>query len=353
MINGNLSVDAFTGLPNLFELIESANAGAFGKSGMILAIHLADLPTIIRNYGLKAGESAIQVLAEALRKNEYLQGRACSTIAFRIGDEEFLLIAPGMKKNEGARLAQAIEGAYQEQLRLYGLDGIRLQLAQIPYGKKGATTSTLLKAAYLALADYQYLPGAVPSWVEGLIDNLVDKICETLKLLRQAHSMAFSDEISGLPNHRAGEFFITDTLNESKQNNEAFSILFIDGDNLRQYNDNGYRYGNKMIRELGLLIKKQLRRRDRLARWLSGDEFLAILPEADREEAFQVAERLRAAVEEETKRWSYPITISIGVASYPLDGENMDELLQRAEKANSLAKREGKNRVCEAGAAFY
>ena len=129
---------------------------------------------------------------------------------------------------------------------------------------------------------------------------------------------------------------------------EPFSILFIDGDNLKQYNTLSYQRGNLMIRDLGRLIADQLRRGDFLARWFSGDEFLVILPRADRAEALRVGERLRSKVEKTTRKWPFPITISVGVATYPIDGSTMEELLVKAEKANALAKKEGKNKVCEA-----
>jgi len=75
---------------------------------------------------------------------------------------------------------------------------------------------------------------------------------------------------------------------------------------------------------------------------------LVLLPGADRKEAFRIGERLRSVVEDTTKIWPYPITISVGMASYPDDGGAMEELLLKAEKANALAKKGGKNQVCEA-----
>src|SRR5690606_19598442 len=107
-----------------------------------------------------------------------------------------------------------------------------------------------------------------------------------------------------------------------------------------------------MIRKLGEILASQLRRGDFLARWFSGDEFLVVLPGADRFEAFRIGERLRVLVEETTKDWLFPITISVGMASFPEDGNTLEALLQKAEEANALAKKAGKNQVCEAATPY-
>ena len=88
-----------------------------------------------------------------------------------------------------------------------------------------------------------------------------------------------------------------------------------------------------------------------MARWFSGDEFLIVLPGADRQKALHVGERLRLLVEKTTKDWLFPITISVGVASFPEDGKTLEALLRKAEEANALAKKCGKNQVVKRGLA--
>src|SRR5689334_4590552 len=83
-----------------------------------------------------------------------------------------------------------------------------------------------------------------------------------------------------------------------------------------------------------------------LARWRVGDEFLVLLSNTALERALGLAERLRGAVEEESRAWLYPVTISIGVAVYPRHGETVEQLLHAGECAKERAKAEGKNRVC-------
>ena len=76
-----------------------------------------------------------------------------------------------------------------------------------------------------------------------------------------------------------------------------------------------------------------------------GDEFIVILPSTTVEQAAIVGERLRAAVELASQGWLFPTSVSIGIAYYPKHGHTANQLVESAEKALSLAKMSGKNRV--------
>ena len=76
-----------------------------------------------------------------------------------------------------------------------------------------------------------------------------------------------------------------------------------------------------------------------------GDEFIVILPATTVEQASTVAERLRASVEQASQGWLFPTSISIGISYYPKHGHTTNSLVEAAEKALSLAKMSGKNRV--------
>ncbi len=122
----------------------------------------------------------------------------------------------------------------------------------------------------------------------------------------------------------------------------------IDGDNIRIYNSVNYAAGDEMIRAMSALFKEHLRLNDFIARWRSGDEFLAILPDTPLEGAVRIAERFRLAVKSTSKSWRFPVTISIGVASYPTSGEDIDSLIDKVESANKRAKDQGKDQVVPA-----
>jgi diguanylate cyclase (GGDEF)-like protein len=135
------------------------------------------------------------------------------------------------------------------------------------------------------------------------------------------------------------------TLNSSTANQRSFSILMIDGDNIRAYNSVNYAAGDEMIRDMSAVIKEYVRPNDFVARWRTGDEFMVILPDTPADIAQKVGERIRLAVKEASKTWRFPITISIGIASFPTHGENIADLIDKAEAANKRAKDQGKDQV--------
>ena len=100
-----------------------------------------------------------------------------------------------------------------------------------------------------------------------------------------------------------------------------------------------------MIREMSAVFRNNLRPNDFVARWRNGDEFVVILPETPIEGANTIGERFRLAVKEASKGWLFPTTISVGVASYPMHGDNTNSLIDKAESANKRAKEQGKDQV--------
>jgi diguanylate cyclase (GGDEF)-like protein len=135
------------------------------------------------------------------------------------------------------------------------------------------------------------------------------------------------------------------TLQNSISNHQPFSLLLIDGDNIRAYININYAVGDEMIREMSAVFINNLRPNDFATRWRSGDEFVVILPYTPIEGAKIIGERFRLAVKEASMSWLIPTTISIGVASYPIHGDNTDSLIDKAESANKRAKEQGKDQI--------
>ena len=126
---------------------------------------------------------------------------------------------------------------------------------------------------------------------------------------------------------------------------KPFSIMMIDGDNIRAYNSINYAAVDEMIRDLSAAFKEKVRPSDFVARWRTGDEFMIILPDTPATGAGILGERIRLAVREASETWLFPVTVSIGIASYPTHAENIDALVDKAEGANKRAKDQGKDRV--------
>ncbi len=157
---------------------------------------------------------------------------------------------------------------------------------------------------------------------------------------------ARTDELSGLPNFRAFGERLAEELGRAERYPEQVGLLIFDIDHFKKYNDSfGHDAGNDALVAVSATIRRTLRTVDFPARY-GGEEFVAILPQCDEEGMRVIGERVRQAVE------SLPpiegrsaITISIGGASFPVDGQTSEELFRAADARLYEAKKGGRNRV--------
>lgn len=189
------------------------------------------------------------------------------------------------------------------------------------------------------------LLSGLPAWAAAHITALEQLNRALVSRLATANRLAHTDDISGLPNHRAAVAMLIRVLQRHQRSQQPFAVLFLDGDNLKRYNDLSYEDGNQMIARLAAVFTDHLRPGDYLARWLSGDEFLVVLPGANSAAAARVAERLRSAIERTFFDSAIPVTVSVGIAMFPEDGKLPESLLHLAALSNAEAKRRGKNQV--------
>jgi diguanylate cyclase (GGDEF)-like protein len=123
-------------------------------------------------------------------------------------------------------------------------------------------------------------------------------------------------------------------------------VLFCDLDHFKGYNDaNGHSAGDAVLREVAHVVEQSVRSVDVAARY-GGEEFVVLLVDTDRNTALAVAERIRERLR--TAGFTangVPLTVSIGVASYPDDANRRQDLLNRADWAMYLAKRRGRDQV--------
>jgi diguanylate cyclase (GGDEF)-like protein len=186
-------------------------------------------------------------------------------------------------------------------------------------------------------------------------DNLESVVAERTRELSELNArlerLAVTDGLTGLYNHRRFQEAINAELLRSERHKRQLAVLMIDVDFFKKVNDAmGHPAGDELLRRLAEVLSKDLRQTDLIARY-GGEEFAAILPETTRSEALQVGERMRAAVEERINQgtpWPTKVTVSIGVATYPEDGTTAERLIQAADQAMYVAKRQGRNRVVAA-----
>lgn len=164
--------------------------------------------------------------------------------------------------------------------------------------------------------------------------------------------MATVDPTTSLFNRRALMQVIEREYAKVKRTGSALSFLLVDLDRFKLLNDNyGHALGDEMLRHVSDILQNTLRSCDWVGRW-GGEEFLAILPSTDEAGALMIAERLREEVERFSITYNRQVirtTASIGVASYPRDGDTPDFLLRAADAALYEAKKTGRNRVVAAG----
>ena len=163
--------------------------------------------------------------------------------------------------------------------------------------------------------------------------------------------MASVDPLTNLLNRRALQDVINRVHAYAKRSTQPFSVILLDLDRFKMLNDNyGHDIGDKILLGIGELAKQTLRTSDWLCRW-GGEEFLAILPDTDENGAFKVAERLREAIEKFSIQFNtqkITTSASVGIASYPRDGDTPDFLMKAADAALYEAKKSGRNRVVSA-----
>jgi diguanylate cyclase (GGDEF)-like protein len=182
-----------------------------------------------------------------------------------------------------------------------------------------------------------------------LATTLVDQAATALALMR-ARAEAGTDPVTGCMNHRAMRRRLHEEVGRAVRAGSPLSCLLIDLDNFKLVNDrHGHQAGDAMLREVGQTLVGEFRAFDRVARY-GGDEFVAILPNADLESAAAAAqralERLLAVPSFDTNPGA---SASIGVAQWQAP-MSADELLQACDAALLRAKRQGKGRVTRASA---
>ena len=170
---------------------------------------------------------------------------------------------------------------------------------------------------------------------------------------RKLSHQAAHDILTGLLNRQAFEASLRLTLEQSEQSPDSHAVMFIDLDRFKVVNDScGHPAGDALLKELSATLAGRLRNSDVIAR-IGGDEFAVLLRYTEPDNAEQVAEKIRHAVEAFTFEWdnqTFKVGASIGLVPFGSEPITLEELLSTADACCYSAKEEGRNRVHHAAA---
>jgi len=171
-------------------------------------------------------------------------------------------------------------------------------------------------------------------------------VIDNARLFTQATVRANTDGLTALYNHRHFHERLEQEIARGSRFGTRFSLIMLDIDLFKAYNDiYGHLAGDKTLRKIAGYIKSSIRNLDMAFRY-GGEEFAIILPEAWFDDAYKVAERIRQTIESKMGARAMPLTVSLGVASWPADGVMAEEIIHCADVALYRAKQTGRNRTC-------
>lgn len=175
-----------------------------------------------------------------------------------------------------------------------------------------------------------------------------EDISEQKRTQEKIHYLANFDPLTALPNRMQMENHLQYTLNLAKRNEGKFALFFLDLDHFKSINDTlGHSIGDQLLMELAKRLSTIIREEDTVSR-MGGDEFILLLPETEANGAAQVAQKLLTSIANPFQLTDHELTVtaSIGIALYPSDGTDIENLSKNADIAMYRAKQEGRNAYC-------
>lgn len=344
-------IDLLTGCWSLVRFSKGIqnNFGNADLSPMtLISIDVHQLRRVNRLYGFERGDQLLRWLGIALRDE-------MGNSVYRIAGEAFVIILVGGSTESHDTRARNLFESLNEQAGQLSMEIPVVTMAVIHF-VAGTSLSTALVwknlNEWMDLIDgdepfkiFEAEPLEDNPGMIRAIDLMAERILSLGYMLNVTFRLAYIDPVSNLPNLIATQRKLDLTLAEATSKRQSFSLLLIDGDDLKRYNAVSYAAGDKLISQIGSVLMEAIRPDDFVGRWRFGDEFILLLSDTRIKQAITIADRARAAVEETSQSWLFPVTVSIGVVEYPVHGTTIDALINQAEEALKNAKAAGKNRT--------
>ena len=204
------------------------------------------------------------------------------------------------------------------------------------------------EAAFLAPVDQATRNTALFTTIAAIV--ILAVIYFVARMFERTERQSLTDSLTGLPNRRYFSDILEREMIRSQRNHRPLSLMNCDLDHFKKINDEyGHQKGDEILKGFARVIRDQVRSIDLPVRF-GGEEFVVLLPDTDKAGALMVAEKIRRSAD----RLSIPrlgsipgrkVTVSCGVATYPDDCTNQDELMRCADQAMYLAKNLGRNQV--------
>ena len=178
-------------------------------------------------------------------------------------------------------------------------------------------------------------------------------LIENAELFEKTKILSITDGLTQLYNRRHFERILAKIIEETKYSGREVSLCISDIDHFKFYNDtNGHLAGDRALRDIADILKRGVKGSDTVARY-GGEEFVIIFPDTSRENTLHVCEELRKRIAEtrfphENLQPEKDLTMSFGVATFPADADNVEELVKKADFALYRAKESGRNKVIPA-----
>lgn len=299
-----------------------------------------------------------RILAAAMRDGGFDVVSAHSTSEQVLGSETDVVVVAAdgrlideiheLRVNLGASipLIVAVDGSGEARIDEIAAVGVSaLVTSHDPVEITAATEAALVRGGYIS-----------PNAMRSVLDEIArlrlrdeERNVELEELVRRLQDLSVNDGLTGLK--KFGYFFerLDDELGRALRHRRSLSVALCDIDDLAEVNDaRGHKAGDRVLQEVAGVIEAGLRTGDVVAR-LGGEEFAMLLPETDVAGALLVAERIREQVAALVIPEVGRVTMSVGVAAAPDNAVDRDSLIEAAERALYLAKREGRNTTRSAG----
>ncbi|MBE0502533.1 MAG: diguanylate cyclase [Desulfuromonadales bacterium] len=273
-----------------------------------------------------------------------------------VGAEADIYSAAAFKLNEGITGAAALS----KEL-LYVLD-INNDKRYLNYKSRSRDKGSMISAPIVAKDQLLGVLNLHKAEIEGFNDTDIELIrattnqlavaIENSQLYEKTRLLSNTDELTNIPNRRYFQAILRRECAHAQRFNSSFSIIMIDIDHFKRYNDTyGHINGDLTLTRVATILLQNTRGVDQVARF-GGEEFIVLLSNTNKEGASLVAEKLRNAVAAEDfvlsgkddEKITEKVSISLGIAEYPNDSTDLEVLIKKADRALYAAKAAGRNR---------